>query len=243
MKTKTYFSLLAGVGLLALAASPSAHAQLTIMDQIGTTGSFFTGDNATASENFSDFPTYSIATVDDFTVSTPAAITNVSAAMLGFGGFTSFSLLTGYDVNIYSSVAKANSSLTGDVFHMTIPSALATVTTPFSGDAESGLVSLPVVIPLTAAGTYYISVIADGSFATDGEVGVYASTGLTGSTPGGANAFQENPGGGFGLTDPSALGTDAAYRITGVPEPGTWAMMLAGLGALVGVQRYRRCAS
>lgn len=242
MKTKSYVSLLAGVGLLALAVSPSAHAA-TIMDQIGATGSFFTGLNATTSENFSDDTPYDIATVDDFAVTGAAVLTNVSAAMEGFNGFTSYSLLTGYDVNVYSSAAKANSSLTGDVFHATIPTALATVTTPFSGDALSGLVSLPVTIPLTA-GTYYVSVIADGAFDTDGEVGVYGSTGLAGSKPGGANAFQENPAGGFGFTDPMALGVDAAYRITGttVPEPGTWVMMLAGLGALAGLRRYRRRA-
>ncbi len=209
MKLTTSASL-AAVFLLTLTASPSARAVTTIMDQIGTTGSFFTGDNAATSENFSDFSTYDIATVDDFTV--PAGgttITNASAAMLGFGGFTSFSLLTGYDVNIYSTVAKANASVTGDLFHTTIPVASATVTTPFSGDAESGLVSLPVSITLPA-GTYYISILADGSFSGDGEVGVYEGTGLTGSKPGGVNAFQENPGGGFGFTDPMALNADAA---------------------------------
>ena len=236
--------LFAGALLLAVTVAPLVQAVVTttIMDQIGSSGAFFTGDNASTSENFTDDPTFDIATVDDFTISGITTITNVSAALLGFDGFTSFSLLTGYDVNIYSSVAAANSSLTGDLDHLRIPSAFATVTTPFSGDAESGLVSLPVSIPLTA-GTYYVSVVADGTFSTDGEVGVYGSTGLTGSKPGGVNAFQENPAGGFGFTDPMALGVDAAYRLTGtttVPEPSTWALLLGGL-TLGGVQCYRRC--
>ena len=163
--------------------------------------------------------------------------------MEGFNGFTSFSLLTGFDVNVYSTAAKANTSLTGDVYHATIPEALATITSPYTGDALSGLVSLPVTIPLTASGTYYISVLADGAFGTDGEVGVYVSSGLSGSNPGGLNSFQENPAGGFGFGGvANPLDLDAAYRLTGVavPEPSTWTALLAGLGALGGLGFHRR---
>ena len=240
MKSSTS-ACLAVLLLLTLTASPSSGAVVTIMDQIGTTGSFFTGDDGAASENFSDQATFDISTVDDFTVTGSTTITVAQAALLGFGPFTSFSLLTGYDVNVYSSLARANSSLTGDVYHATIPKASATVTTPFSGDAESGLVSLPVSIPLTA-GTYYLSILADGTYSTDGEVGVYVSTGLAGSKPGGANAIQDNPAGGFGLAgNTMAAGGDAAYRLTGVPEPGTWTLLLGGLALLGGLRFYRHC--
>jgi hypothetical protein len=241
VKSKSHICLLAGAVLLALAASPGAHATV-LMDQIGTDPSFFTGLNAATSENFSDDPTFSISLVDDFTLSGAALLTNVEAATLGFGAFNSYSDLTGFDVNIYSSLAAANSSITGNIYHVTIPEATATVDTPFSGDATSALVILPVT-KLLLKGTYYISVLADGSFADDGEVGVYVSTGLSGSTPGGVNSVQDNPGGGFGLTgNTQAGGGDAAYRIGGVlvPEPGTWRMMLAGFAALSGVQILRR---
>jgi hypothetical protein len=242
MKATSHIGLIAGAVLLTLTVSPRAHAA-AIMDQIGTSGAFFTGDNAETSENFSDFTTYDISMVDDFSISGATIITNASAAMLGFNGFTSFSGLTGFDVNIYSSAAAANTSLTGDVYHATIPESLATITAPFSGDALSGLVSLPVTVALTTAGTYYVSILADGSFSGDGEVGVYGTTGLSGSNPGNVNAFQENPGGAFGFGgEPSPLGVDAAYRLTGVSvhEPGTWAMMLGGFGALAGVRFLRR---
>ena len=211
------------------------------MDQIGSSASFFTGDNAYTSQVFSDYPTYSIAAIDDFTISSGVDVTSVSAAMLGFDGFTSYSNITGYGVEIYSSAAAATSSLTGDVAHASLGAAKATVTMPFSGDAESALVSLPVNFVL-APGTYYVAVIAAMPFA-DGEVGVYGSTGLTGSNPGGVNGFQTNPGGGFGLTgNTQADDADMAYRITGqaVPEPSTWA--LVAMAAVGGVYVLRRRA-
>ena len=224
------------------AANPAHAAVVTVMDQIGSSGSAFTGDNAFTSQSFGGSDaSYNIAAVDDFTISTGTELTSVSVATLGFGDFTSYSNITGYGVEIYSSAAAATSSLTGDVAHATLGAAKVTVTTGFSGDAESALITLPVAIPLPK-GTYDIAVIAALPIA-DGEIGVYGSTGLAGSTPGGENGFQTNPGGSFDLPgNEQADDVDMAYRITGstVPEPSTWA--LVALAAAGGVYVLRRRA-
>ena len=216
---------------------------VTVLDQIGSSGSAFTGSNAYTSQSFDDDPTFSLSAVDDFSVSSILDLINVTAATEGFNGFTSYGNVTGYEVNIYSSLTAANGSLNGDVAHVFVDPAEATVTTSFSGDANSALVSLPVSILLPRTGIFYLSVIADLDFGDGGQLGVYGSTGLPGVVPGGSNAHAENPGGDLGLPgNESALGADLAYRVTAdaVPEPSACALMLGTGALLVGVLRTSR---
>ena len=211
---------------LALGSAAACFSQaraVTVLDQIGSSGAAFTGLNAYSSQFFSDDPTFSLSAVDDFSASSILRLTNVTEATEGFNGFTSYSNVTGYEVNIYSSLTAANDSLDGDVAHVLIGPADATVATSFSGDADSALISLPVSILLPRAGVFYLSVIADLSFGDGGQLGVYGSTGLPGAIPGGTNAYAENPGGDLGLPgNESALGVDLAYRVTADAVPRTF---------------------
>ncbi len=208
---------------------------VVVLDQIGSSGSAFAGANAYTSQFFDDDPTFSLSAVDDFTAATLLRLTNVTAATEGFNGFASYANITGYEVNVYSSLSAANNGLNGDVAHLLINPANATLSTSFNGDANSALVSLPLSILLPRAGTFYLSVIADLDFGNGGQLGVFGSTGLAGVVPGGSNAHAENPGGDLGLPgNESALGVDLAYRITAdaVPEPST-GILMRGASALL----------
>ncbi len=242
MKTRR-FSLILVIALTALFA-PLAKAA-TVMDQIGPSGAFFTGRAASSSQRFdSANAAFNIAAVDNFSITGATQLTNVSAALLGFNGFTSYSNVTGYEVNIYSSAAAAASNINGNIFHMVFTPAQVSLTMPFSGDALSALVSIPISALLSAAGTYFVSVVPDLNFTPGGQIGVYATTGLPGSNPGDSNGFQVNPGGGFGFAgNISNNNADFAYRITGqapttVPETGGTFIFL-GLG-LTGLLLARR---
>lgn len=239
---KSGFSLTIAIALsLAAASAPRLHA-VTIMDQIGSSGAFFTGRNSNTSQVFDDFPTFSTAAVDDFSVASIFNLTSITAATLGFNGFSSYGTITGYEVDIYSSLAAARSGLNGDIANVMISPSSATLTTDFSGDADSALVTLPVNILLPRTGTFYLSVLADLDFETGGQLGVYSSTGLSGSNPGGANGYQENPGGGIGApNNESALNADLAYRIAGtaVPEPSSCVVMTGAALLVLGIRRMR----
>ena len=180
--------------------------------------------------------------LDDFTVTGPSLLTKVYAAVEGFGtNFVSLSNVTAWNVEIYSSLSAASSSLAGDVYSHIFAPASVTLTTPFGGDANAALFNASTAIVLPA-GTYYVAVLADNSAAANGEVGVYATTGPAGATPGGLNACQVNPGGGFGFTsNPNPLGLDAAYPLGGVavPEPAA-ALSLCATAGMLALSRRRR---
>jgi hypothetical protein len=163
------------------------------------------------------------------------------AAVIGYNGFSSYADVTGWRVDIYSSLAAANANLVGDIADVTVSPTSAALTAPFSGDSTSALVSLPVSIALPAAGNYYVAVLAlDSAIGTSGspsQVGVYATTGLPGSNPGDVNAYQENPGGGYNFTgNQFALNADAAYEISAAgaaPEPASLGLVGAAGGAML----------
>jgi hypothetical protein len=177
-------------------------------------------------------------------VSGPTLLTRVLAATDGYGGFVSYSDVTSWSVEIYSSEAKADTSLVGDVYSRTYAPAGVTLTNPFGGSADSALFNASTTAVLPTAGTYYIAVIAGNSFTANGEIGIYASSGAFDSTPGGLNANQFNPQGGLGFSgNQNPLGLDAAYAVEGVaiPEPASAILFsLVAAGPLLSRRRRVR---
>ena len=214
----------------------------TVLDQIGPNPSFIQGQNAFVSQRF-EAPnnSFNSAVIDNFSITSPGTtLTEIDAAVLGFGGFAGGDLknITAVHVEIYSSIAAAASSLTGDVADINVAAADINVKAPYGNDKFSALAQLGVNVTL-GVGTYYLAVIPTLNFNDTGaEIGVYAST-----FGGDSNAFQVNPGGGFGFTgNQLALGVNAAYRIlaqsAAVPEPSSLAMCgIAGVAGLVAARR------
>ena len=239
--TKLAFGL-AAVFTFACGGAP-AYAQQVLLDQIGTTPATFNSANSYASNHYTDVPGSSSVLVDDFTANaTSLDITNVSAAVMGFGGtFKSLANVTGWEVAIFTTVPVATTSISGN-YNATVPASGVILTTPYDTSASSALVSIPVNIALPAAGTYYIAVEADNSLSANGEVAVYSTQKGFLGTPapfpaGGENDFDFNPNPGlFGSVITGETG-DAAYRVSAVPEPSSWALLGAGaLAAVIGVR-------
>jgi PEP-CTERM motif len=216
----------------------------TILDQIGPNPSDLLSGTPYTSQIFgAPFTRDNLAVIDNFSITSPGTtLTQVDAAIVGIDGFTSgdFNDVTALHVEIYSSVAAAASSLTGDVYDFSAPKADITLTTPYGSDQYSALAQINVNVTL-GVGTYYLAVIPSLNYENTGgaEIGVYAST-----YAGDSNAYQVNPGGGFGFTDnTNALGVNAAYRILGnvpavVPEPSSLVMLSTGLA--LAFRRSRR---
>mgnify|MGYP000271128058 CR=1 FL=1 len=225
------FSKFATFAMLA-AMAVSAQAQI---DQI--TGQT-TGPNGFASQDFeAAFNQYDIAALDDFSIAGPRIVTMLEADTIGWNGFANYANIRNYRVEIYTSIAAAAANLNG-TYRQVVARGLATD----PGAASQGRVSVPVNIVIPNAGTYWVALMAEVDFGTSGQFGIMQSTG---GTPGGANAWQANPGGGFGqgTSFQIMLGgapQNLAYRMTSqpVPEPATMAAL--GLGAAALIRRRRR---
>jgi hypothetical protein len=229
---------------IAVLSSQSGRADVVVMDQIGNPAALIPV-SATLSQMFEPAnAALSSATVDDFTLSSATSLTSVQAAMLAFnpGLVTSFSSVTAWEIEIYSSQAAATTTIIGDIANVSIAPANVTITPGIvPSDVGSALITIPVSIALKA-GTYQIAVIAQLNKSV-GEVGVYESSG---GFPGGLNGALTNPGGGLGLAgNIQQNGEDAAYRITAqsVPEPSAALMMSIGLGMSLVTLRRSRCKS
>jgi hypothetical protein len=178
------------------------------------------------------FVNFDSGVVDDFTLTQDASLTSVSALILEGNA----AAVSNWNVEIYSGLTAAATSLTGDVASVSI-APLSAVIDAFPGFDR---VTLPVAINL-AAGTYWLAVIGDLEIDRFGQLFVGIS--------GGGNAYLTNPGGGFGYTgNLESWGRNATYRIEGnligavVPEPASWAMLIAGFGLVGATLRRRRMA-
>ena len=199
-------------------------------------------------------PTDSASVVDSFTLASESHLTSVSAALVAIqqnavSDFTGFGASGGYQVNIYSSQAKAVADLTGDLYSVTLtpgavsfggPLSLASGVADSEGLVGSTLASLPVD-KILGAGTYYLSVIGIDDPDSNESIGV----GVAGQ----GAAFGANPGGDFGLPgnrfDIEENAGYAVYGVAGVPEPASWVLMIVGFGVIgAGLRgRARRLAA
>ncbi|MCH7903427.1 MAG: PEP-CTERM sorting domain-containing protein [Armatimonadetes bacterium] len=186
--------------------------------------------------------------IEDFTVTeTQTNILQVDAIMGGYSGFLNAFFtngrVRGYRVEFYSSVATAAASLTGDVGSQTVLPGSVTVGPPLGWRFAESEVRIPVNVFLPGAGTYWVGVMGILDYDPGGQIAVVAWN--SGTFAGGNNSVQVNPNGGFnfgGGTNFVDRHRDAAYRITGVPEPASMVALAMGAAALVAHRRRKKVA-
>lgn len=231
------------VGVLVLGASSQA---VVFMDQIGSDPSTISDFSSFSQRNETSFQSFDSVSIDDFTITSGVTLTQVQVALRGFNGFSGPNFTNGaiqnWWVDVYSTPAAAGVSLMGDVAHVQIDPASATVQVGYAstGSFPSALVTFNTNLNIANAGTYYIGVTARVDFNTSGQVGVAATT-MSGANPGGLNAIRANPGNGFGegptttIRDDNGAPQNLAYRLSGqpVPEPATMVVLAGGALALL----------
>lgn len=208
-----------------------------LLDQIGPNTNATNGQGVYASQEFeAAYTQYNIAVIDDFAVPAGGRSLDRVEFVLGWWNTAAFNIgaVAGYKVQIYSSTAAAGGNLTGNVFSGTV-AAGGTSYVPW-GTSSLGYpnykVTIPISTPLLNPGTYWIGVMPQNTFGTNGQTGVSGST-----LGGGNNAYQANPTNAFGqgtlfLINP---GTNGAYLVSAIPEPASLA--LVALGTLVLIRR------
>jgi len=220
---------------LASAALAPASDALLLMDQIGPDGSFQQGlsNNTTQISNFyASAPQFDIAIADDFTLSEPAILTTVEAALFASNASVGIGQITALRVNLFSTQPSAANFLVGDVLSRNVPIGQVSLTSPWTTSALTALASVDLSASalLLNPGTYWLSVVAiNSSFSTD--MGILMSS-FAGS-PGDDDARQVGSAS-WGGGGNRALNADAAFRVNGnaIPEPSTALLIGAGMVAL-----------
>lgn len=258
-------SLGAFTGLAIIAAAPATAA--TVHDTTAAVydnnfpSNIFTLNNSCGCD-----PTWSSVAIQQVKLNAKTKLTGIDAALIAinqnnemwngvtphFGGFDQTS---GYQVNIYSSVAAAASNLTGDVYSLTVAGSAPTFgpalniddpfgyTLPYSPGSTMASIAIDKVL---ASGTYYIGVISLNDPDVSGQESIFVASSA------GSGGYLANPGGSwgayFGPGNAWDTGAQLGYRleglqgVAGVPEPASWALMIAGFG-LVGTGARRRYRS
>ena len=198
MKKTTVFST--------LIAATTASSDIILMDQIGLdNGASVIDTNIKPNQIFEDnFSIYDTAVIDNFTAN-QENLTTVEMVLAGWNGFVDPSNINGFSANLYSTPQSAELTLIGDIGHVSVDIANTTMSPTWLG---VGFLFLMPASMEPNFGENWFSMIPENEFGTNGQVGVPIST------LGDQQAYQANPGGGFGFTL-QLISQSAPYRILG----------------------------
>lgn len=195
--------------ILGFAAAASVGNADVLIDQIGADdGTNIDLANILANQIFeASFAQYNISVTDDFDNAGGADLLTVEFVMGGWNGYTGPDGVSGYQVNVHSSVDAACTDITGDLLSW---DGSGTAVADWAGLAGYSLVTLDLGGQAAGSGTgLAISVIPSNEFGVNGQTGM--GIGLTGDF----NATQNNPAGGFGFGDCQGAAANAAVRVEG----------------------------
>lgn len=175
---------------------------------------------------------------------TPAASDNLRASISGYNGTTRAPLnfATGFGADYAIAVGPASASF-GALFTLNSASGFTYGTTGSNG----GINFTPTGTGSNTSATYTFSLPL--SLIGSPTSFKFVTTYLNGGTATGASAYRSNEAFGNTITDTSnpantgSVGQDTAtatFVTFAVPEPGSWAITLGGVGMLVGLQRRWR---
>lgn len=239
--------LLNGVLLaLCLHGGSVTHAAV-VMDQIGVASSYVHDAEAFPPYAVSQFneaglEDFNALALDDFTLGSAGwQITGVEGLFQAAKGFSAFSTVAGYQVNIFSSVTLAASGLQGDVASLLVSAGSGASVSQING-GDLGLVSLELNLNLPNAGTYWIAIAPVVTNSEESGTFYLQSGGAQGAiSPGNQNGHFANPGEGHGEGALTSAVLDYAYRVTAVPEPAGSALAAIAAGMAL-LRRGRRSA-
>jgi hypothetical protein len=216
------FDMLQGAASLALISVSAQGAVL--FDQIGSPANL----PATGPEGFYRYgsqvfvgePQYDLAALDDFSLSSAARIDSVATVIAGYGAFSSFGAIQGFELRLFASPQDAAAG-----FGNALASASLGVPSVYESFGTGMVVQFALAQPIDIlAGHYWMTVQAVNHAPSNGQVGVVISD------IGDWSSFQANPGGGFGVPgNLIARPVNLAYRLGGtlVPTPGSVVALLA----------------
>lgn len=213
---------------------PPVGASVILMDQIGDATSYSTASVAppSISQIYTDFPDYSSMVVEDLGIIVPVArVVGIEVLLRAEAGFSAFAGVESYRLSIFSSYTVTASGLVGDVFNQTFtPGINASVTQ--IGDGGLGLVLLTTDITLDGNTTYWIGVAPVSANSVTGAFHLL-NGGAQGPAAGGNdNAKFINPEDAFEIGEITDIGSNAAYRITVIPEPGHASLIMISASLL-----------
>jgi hypothetical protein len=183
-------------------------------------------------------------TYDNFSLSKSASVSNVSWQGFYWDGVTASNNPVGPDTNaweiqFYSDNAGQPGTL---LYSQTLPEADVTTTFLDTGSFNGSTVNvydisaaLPADFTASAGTTYWFSVLSEQT-----NFNPLFSWSPAVNQPPNAYSIQNASGGAYGV-----VADDRAFTLSAVPEPATWALMIAGfcgLGGALRLARQRRLA-